>query len=95
MDEVKNGVIDLLPKITESRVIGEATVLQLFDIHLKAKVTKKVAGCRVTNGVVEKNKKARVVRNGEVVFDGQTNLLCCWGIDALLTDIILQVNLRP
>lgn len=70
MDEVKKNVIDLLPTTTEHRVTGEATVLQLFDIHLKAKQTMKVAGCRVTNGTVEKNKKARVVRDGETVFEG-------------------------
>lgn len=71
MDEVKAGVIDLLPRVIEKRVTGEAAVLQIFEIHLKAKQTMKVAGCRVTNGLVEKNKKARVLRNGETVHDGQ------------------------
>lgn len=75
MDEVKKNVIDLLPTTTEHRVTGEATVLQLFDIHLKAKQTMKVAGCRVTNGTVEKNKKARVVRDGETVFEGNLETL--------------------
>lgn len=70
MDEVKKCVIDLLPTMTEKRVTGEATVLQIFEIQLKAKQTMKVAGCRVVNGIVEKNKRARVVRNGEVVFEG-------------------------
>lgn len=70
MDDVKAGVIDLLPRVVEKRVTGEATVLQIFEIHLKAKLTMKVAGCRVTNGLVEKNKKARVIRNGETVHEG-------------------------
>ena len=53
------------------KVMGEAEVLQLFDIHLKAKQTMKVAGCRVTNGMIEKSRGARVVREGKVVFEGK------------------------
>ncbi|KAH8106763.1 initiation factor 2 [Cristinia sonorae] len=71
MDSVKNEVIKLLPVTIERRVRGEASVLEIFDIHLKAKKIMKVAGCRVTNGVIEKNKNARVVRNGETVFEGR------------------------
>ncbi|KAF8654152.1 hypothetical protein AX16_003681 [Volvariella volvacea WC 439] len=70
MDEIKERVIALLPVIIETKVTGEATVLQLFDIHLKAKQIKKVAGCRVTNGLVEKSKFARVVRDGVIVHEG-------------------------
>jgi hypothetical protein len=70
MDDVKNRVIGLLPVVVEKRVTGEATVLQLFDIHLKAKQIMKVAGCRVMNGIVEKDKQARVVRDGEIIFAG-------------------------
>ena len=70
MDEVKDRVIALLPVVTETRVTGEATVLQLFDIHLKAKQIKKVAGCRVVNGTVDKGRFARVIRNGVNVHEG-------------------------
>ena len=72
MDEVQRRVIDLLPSVTERRVKGEATVLQLFDIQLSGKRTKKIAGSRVTNGIVDKTKGAQVVRNGEVVHDGKS-----------------------
>ncbi|KAJ7470270.1 hypothetical protein FB451DRAFT_1037721 [Mycena latifolia] len=70
MEEVKARIIKMLPVILESRVIGEAKVLQLFDIKLKGKLTKKVAGSRVINGLIEKNKLARVVRDGNVVYEG-------------------------
>lgn len=69
MDQVKDKVIALLPPIIETRVTGEATVLQLFDISMKRQ-TKRIAGCRVINGIVHKNRKARVVRGGETVYDG-------------------------
>ena len=63
-------MIQLLPSITETKVTGEANVLQLFDIQLKSKQMMKVAGCRVSNGVVEKSKHVRVVRNRETIFEG-------------------------
>ena len=71
MDDVKSQVVALLPPVIEQRVTGEATVLQLFDIHLKGRQTAKIAGCRVTNGMVEKNKRARVIRNGKTIHEGE------------------------
>ncbi|KAG9225978.1 hypothetical protein CCMSSC00406_0006400 [Pleurotus cornucopiae] len=70
MDEVKGRLVALLPPVLESKVTGEATVLQLFDIHLKAKTIKKVAGCRVVNGIIEKSRNARVIRDGVTIHDG-------------------------
>ena len=70
MDEMKARVISLLPVIIEKKVTGEATVLQLFDVHLKGNQTKRVAGCRVVNGLVEKAKRARVVRNSITLHEG-------------------------
>jgi translation initiation factor IF-2 len=70
MEDIKDRVIARLPVIVETRVTGEATVLQLFDIHLKAKQTKQVAGCRVINGLVEKSKFAKVVRDGVTIHEG-------------------------
>jgi translation initiation factor IF-2 len=75
MDDVRERVRGLLPVIVETRVTGEAGVLQLFDITLKGKAIKKVAGCRVTNGLVEKSKNARVVRGGQIIHEGKQCLL--------------------
>lgn len=75
MDEVRDRVTALLPCTYETKVTGEATVLQLFDIHLKGKTTKKIAGCRVSNGTIEKSKGARVVRNGQVIHNGVLDAL--------------------
>lgn len=70
MDDVRDRVRALLPPIVETKVTGEANVLQLFEIKMKDKSVKKIAGCRVSNGLVEKAKHARVVRNGETVHEG-------------------------
>ena len=73
IDDIRSRVIQLLPSIVETKVTGEANVLQLFDIQLKSKQMMKVAGCRVSNGVVEKSKHVRVVRNREIVFEGTSS----------------------
>lgn len=44
---------------------------QLFEISIKGKKDNmKVAGCKVGNGVFQKGRKARVVRNGTVLHTG-------------------------
>ncbi|XP_006458242.1 hypothetical protein AGABI2DRAFT_199688 [Agaricus bisporus var. bisporus H97] len=75
MEDVRKRVAALLPTITETTVTGEASVLQLFDIHLKAKEVKKIAGCRVVNGLIEKAKFARIVRDGSVIHDGSLDTM--------------------
>ncbi|KAI6126205.1 initiation factor 2 [Pisolithus croceorrhizus] len=75
IDHVRERVASLLPCTYATKVIGEATVLQLFDIHTKANMTKKIAGCRVGNGVVEKACMARVVRDGGVIHEGPLDTL--------------------
>ncbi|EMD38337.1 hypothetical protein CERSUDRAFT_82592 [Gelatoporia subvermispora B] len=71
VDDVTERVVALLPPVVETRIIGEATVLQIFEISLKGRQTMKVAGCRVKSGLVKKADSARVMRNGEVVYDGR------------------------
>ncbi|KIK82089.1 hypothetical protein PAXRUDRAFT_832418 [Paxillus rubicundulus Ve08.2h10] len=75
MDDIQDRVISLLPCTYQTKVTGEATVLQLFDIHMKGKLTKKIAGCRVTNGIVERSSAARVMREGNVIHEGLLDAL--------------------
>ncbi|PPR08107.1 hypothetical protein CVT24_010568 [Panaeolus cyanescens] len=70
IDDIRARVIDQLPRIIEIKVTGEATVLKTFEIQLKAQNTKMIAGCRVTNGMIEKSKFARIIRKGETVYEG-------------------------
>lgn len=63
IDHVSKSLAALLPPIIESRVIGEATVAQVFQISLKGKQVQNVAGCRVTNGTVERRRQVRILRN--------------------------------
>lgn len=90
MDHIRNCVISMLPCTYETKVVGEATVIQLFDIHTKGKNIKKIAGCRVGNGVVEKTCTARVIREGQVIHEGMQQR--SWY--ASLLTLILQVLFR-
>lgn len=70
METVREQVIALLPPIIEYKVLGEANVQQMFEIDLKGHKKLKVAGCRVMNGTLEKNKSIRLIRGGQIIHDG-------------------------
>ena len=53
----------------EEKVLGEAEVRKLFKFS-KVGI---IAGSYVTNGVIKANSKARLLRDGVVVYDGSIN----------------------
>lgn len=63
MSYVTDECIALLPPIYESRIMGEASIQQVFAINVRGKTTKNIAGCRITNGTISRNQKVRVLRN--------------------------------
>ncbi|KAI8069321.1 translation initiation factor IF-2 [Gongronella butleri] len=75
LDDVKDTLGDMLPPIVTTQVLGEASVLQVFNISLKGKQTKPVAGCRVTNGMIARNGKVRIIRNKDTIWEGQLDAL--------------------
>jgi translation initiation factor IF-2 len=72
VDEVKAVVSEKLPPLTSTRVLGEAEIAQVFKINVRSRIFKPVAGVKIRNGVVARNKKVKVLRDGEVVFDGMS-----------------------
>jgi len=66
VDDVEKAMKGMLAPVYEEKVIGEAQVRQTFDIPRVGRV----AGCYVTAGVIQRNAKARVLRDGEVVHEG-------------------------
>ncbi len=87
VDEVKATLSEHLPPLVTQRVIGEADVSQVFEITIKGRHQKSIAGCKVKNGTVSKNAKVRVLRGGEKIFDGEC--LSPWFCDspAVLNEI--------
>ena len=73
IETVRAKTAALLPPKTESRITGEATVVQLFPISVKRKETVMIAGCRVGNGTISRNEAVRVLRGPErsVVYEGE------------------------
>ncbi|KAF9106502.1 hypothetical protein BGX29_009314 [Mortierella sp. GBA35] len=75
LDDVKIEMATLLPKDIEIQVAGEAKIAQIFPIKMKGGAVQNVAGCRITNGGVSRKEDVRIVRNGEVVWEGRLSTL--------------------
>ena len=65
LDDLKGVMSGMLSPIQRETFLGNAKVLQAFDISKVGKV----AGCRVTEGVVRKGARVRIVRDDIVVLE--------------------------
>ena len=50
----------------EEKILGEAEVRQLFRFSKVGTI----AGSYITNGIIKQNSKARLIRDGVVLYDG-------------------------
>ena len=65
IDQVKEAMLGLLDPLSREKVLGHATVKQVF------KVSKgRVGGCIVTDGRIVRGARARVLRGKQPVYDG-------------------------
>jgi translation initiation factor IF-2 len=60
----------LTPEFKEV-ILGRAEIVQIFHISKVGNI----AGCRVTVGEIRRNGKARLVRDGVAVYDGELSSL--------------------
>ncbi|WP_343786447.1 translation initiation factor IF-2, partial [Brevundimonas lenta] len=65
LDDMKGVMSGMLAPLQRETFLGNAQVLQVFDISK----TGKIAGCRVTEGVVRKGAKVRIIRDDVVVLE--------------------------
>ncbi|HEV2532434.1 translation initiation factor IF-2 [Phenylobacterium sp.] len=65
IDDIKGVLSGMLAPIQRETFLGNAEVLQAFDISKVGKV----AGCRVTEGVVRKGARVRIIRQDVVVLE--------------------------
>ncbi len=65
IDQVKEAMAGLLDPITREKVIGHARVKQVFKVNKGF-----VGGSVVTDGVMNRKQRARVLRGGQAVYDG-------------------------
>ncbi len=67
IDDVKALLSGMLSPIIKEEAMGQAEVRETFVVPKVGTV----AGCIVTDGVIERNAKARVIRDGVVIYDSK------------------------
>ncbi len=71
LDEVKLALEGLLTPIYESKLSGEAEVVALFESSRAGKI----AGCRIRSGKLVGGGNLKVLRKGDLMFDGRLDSL--------------------
>ena len=71
VDEVKQAMSGLLAPTRKETFLGNAEILEVFTISKVGKV----AGCRVTEGKVERGAQVRLIRDNVVVHEGKLSTL--------------------
>lgn len=66
VDEVKQALEGLLSPEERERILGTASVREVFRITKVGSI----AGCYVTSGIMDRKAKARLIRDGIVVYTG-------------------------
>ncbi|HYZ33063.1 MAG TPA: translation initiation factor IF-2, partial [Crenalkalicoccus sp.] len=70
-DDIEKLVKGRLAPVQRERFLGYAQILQVFEV----KRVGKVAGCRVTEGVVRRGAGVRLLRDGVVIHQGELSTL--------------------
>jgi translation initiation factor IF-2 len=71
VDDVKAAMSGLLAPTLREEMLGNAQILEVFNISKVGKV----AGCRVTDGVVQRGANVRLIREEVVVHEGKLSTL--------------------
>jgi len=71
VDDVKAALSGLLAPETREKFLGNAEILEVFTITKVGKV----AGCKVTEGVVRRGAKVRLIRDNVVIHEGELSTL--------------------
>jgi translation initiation factor IF-2 len=71
VDDVKQAMSGLLAPTLRETTLGSATILEIFRVSKVGSV----AGCRVTEGTVERGANVRLIRDNVVVHEGKLSQL--------------------
>jgi translation initiation factor IF-2 len=71
VDDVKKAMSGLLPPTLRETMLGNALILEIFNVSKVGKI----AGCRVTDGTVERGANVRLIRDNVVVHEGKLSQL--------------------
>jgi translation initiation factor IF-2 len=71
VDDVKKAMSGLLAPMLRETMLGNAQILEIFNVSKVGKV----AGCRVTDGKVERGAHVRLIRDNVVIHEGKLSQL--------------------
>src|SRR6476620_6874263 len=71
VDDIKKAMSGLLAPTLRETMLGNAQILEVFNISKVGKV----AGCRVTDGTVERGANVRLIRDNVVIHEGKLSQL--------------------
>jgi translation initiation factor IF-2 len=71
VDDVKKAMSGLLPPTLRETMLGNAQILEVFNISKVGKI----AGCKVTDGTVERGANVRLIRDNVVIHEGKLSQL--------------------
>ena len=71
VDDVKKAMSGLLTPELRETMLGNAQILEIFNISKVGKI----AGCRVTDGKVERGANVRLIRDNVVIHEGKLSQL--------------------
>lgn len=71
VEEMENAMKGMLDPEFEEKIFGTAEIRQIF----KFSKIGNIAGSFVTDGIIKRDSKARILRDGVVIYDGEINTL--------------------
>ncbi|MBS0536473.1 MAG: translation initiation factor IF-2 [Proteobacteria bacterium] len=71
VDDVKKAMSGLLPPTIRETMLGNAQILEVFKVSKVGNI----AGCKVTDGTVERGANVRLIRDNVVVHEGKLSQL--------------------
>ncbi len=70
-EEIKAAMIGMLEKIEREKILGKAAIREVFRVPKVGAV----AGCMVIDGIMKRNARARLIRDGVVSWEGNISSL--------------------
>ena len=67
LDFIKSRMSGLLSPDVQEKIIGSAEILEIFKVSKVGKV----AGSKVLDGEIKQDSKARIIRDGAIIFNGK------------------------
>ncbi|MCC2645360.1 MAG: translation initiation factor, partial [Burkholderiales bacterium] len=70
IDDIKSAMSGMLSPEKKENITGNVAVRQLFSVGKTV-----IAGCMVTDGLIKRNSKIRIIRDSMVIHDGELSTL--------------------